>query len=263
MKKILVKLLACLLLISIVGCTPKEETPVEPANTTVDVETPENSDDCETNPKGCDVGNATNHSVNKTDFKTYYESMNGVANSQGKIHREVHVDENNVFEIVDQEKLIELLNSGEGFYLYVGDTKCPWCRLQLESAVKVTNELGVDKVYSINIWDEEGNEVFRDKCTFTDVDDEPVQSVEPSEAYSMILKMDVNDLLSNYTLTKDDVTIDVGEERIYAPNYLYIENNEIVKFCSPTPDGVEDPRGEISAEQYAEIENNLVNFFLN
>lgn len=261
MRKFLVLTLSLFMVFGLAACnTQKPEEDIEILKDPITTDVVE--DDCAENPKGCDIGEATSSNTASKSFKEYYESMNGKENASGKIHRVVNVEENNVFEIIEQDKLLDLFKSGDKFYLYVGDTKCPWCRLQIESAINVTNELNVDKVYSVNIWDTDGKEVFRDKYIIDDTGELKLD-VPPTEAYSAILDMDLDGLLNDYTLSKDDETVEVGEKRIYAPNYLLIENGKIVKFCSPTPEDVEDPRGEITYEQFAEIEANLVEFFTN
>ena len=80
-------------------------------------------------------------------FKTEYEALNGKENSAGKVHRTVNITDNNPYEKVTPEKLIEMIDNKETFYVYFGDPLCPWCRSVIEKSIEVADQLNIDKIY--------------------------------------------------------------------------------------------------------------------
>ena len=100
-----------------------------------------------------------------TKFKEEYESLNGKTNSNGKVHRTLIIDENNPYEKVSASDILKKLENKETFYVYFGDKLCPWCRSVIEKSIEIANKNNINKIYYVNIWDDEGNEVLRDKYT--------------------------------------------------------------------------------------------------
>ena len=85
-------------------------------------------------------------------FKKDYEEVNGQKNNNGKVHRSITIDEDNVFVETTPEKVSEMIDNGETFYVYFGSRLCPWCRSVIEKAVEVSIENGIEKIYYIDIW---------------------------------------------------------------------------------------------------------------
>ena len=244
MKKLLNILCMIMLLVSLVACNKDN-----------------NNNNNNSNNQGCDIidddcGGETN--TDGLDFKQAYESLNGKENKSGKVHRSVTIPEDNPFIKVEPEKIIELINNNETFYLYVGDELCPWCRSVLEKAIEIAKQANVDKIYYVEIWDDEGNEILRDQYKVED--GKLVQSVETSETYQKLLDS-FNDVLSDYTLTVDDKEYEVGEKRIYAPNFFYIENGKAIKMVTGISDLQEDSRGDLTPEIIKEEEETFKGFF--
>ena len=76
-------------------------------------------------------------------FKEDYENMNGVMNSNGKIHREVHIPSENPIVISDAAEIVKMIENEESFYVYFGSKLCPWCRSVIEKAIEVANNNGI------------------------------------------------------------------------------------------------------------------------
>ena len=133
-----------------------------------------------------------------TEFKKEYEALNGVENANGKKHREISIDKDNPFEKVSAEEVVDKIENKETFYVYFGDELCPWCRSVIEMFIKIAKENKVKKVYYVKIWDEEGNEVIRDKYEYKD--GELIKSFEGTTSYKKLLEY-FDSVLSNYTLT--------------------------------------------------------------
>ena len=96
-------------------------------------------------------------------FKEDYESMNGKENAMGKVHRTITISEKNPYVYITPKELVKKIEKKETFYVYFGSTLCPWCRSVIEKSIEVANNKGISKIYYVDIWDDEGNEILRDK----------------------------------------------------------------------------------------------------
>ena len=192
------------------------------------------------------------------EFKESYEKLNGTTNKGGKEHRTVTINENNPFVNVTPEEIVKMLDNKETFYLYVGDPLCPWCRSTIEKATEIATNKKVDKVYAIEIWDDEGNEILRDKYEM--VDGKLTKTIEGTDAYNKMLAS-FNDLLRDYSITDGDKEVPTGEKRIYAPNYFYIENGVAKKLITGKSDLQKDSREELTKEMLEDEEKVFNEFF--
>ena len=238
MKKIIIFLLSLLL----VSCNSK------PTNTNIQPS------------QGCDIFDDCGDDVQASHlgFKEAYEALNGLSNTNGIQHRIIHIDENNPFVEVEAAEIIEKINNKETFYVYIGDEMCPWCRSVIETAIDLANKANVETIYYIQIWDDDHNEILRDQYKYED--GKLDKSIEGTKEYYELLKSWDN-VLSDYTLTVDDKTIDVGEKRIYAPNFIYVENGEATRFTTGISSMQEDSREELSEEMLQEEIEQFTSFF--
>ena len=195
-------------------------------------------------------------------FKNDYEELNGKTNKSGKEHRTISISEDNRFVEITMEELMKKIDSGDSFYVYFGSRLCPWCRSVIEMADKVSRENDIEKVYYIDIWDDEGNELIRDKYTI-DENNKLVLEKEGTEEYKRLLEL-FGSLLRDYTLTDnngDEVV--VGEKRIYAPNYFYINKGKAVRMITGKSDTQKDAREELTEEMLKDEEEKFDKFFIN
>lgn len=183
--------------------------------------------------QACDLfeecGGETTISVH--DFKIDYESINGLKNKKDVYYRILNIPEDNPIVYTSGEEIINLINNKESFYLYVGDKLCPWCRSNIETAIKIAKENNIEKIYYIEIWDDEGNEIFRDKYQIED--DKLVQVYKGEASYHQLLEYS-SSFLKDYVLNKDGENIEVGEKRIFAPSYFYFEEGVLKRFTEGT-----------------------------
>lgn len=192
-------------------------------------------------------------------FKEEYESLNGKKNKKGTEYRKIDIDDDNPYVKVSAEKIVEMINNKETFYLYVGDSICPWCRSVLEKSIEVARDNDIEKIYYIEIWDDEGNEILRDKYELKDGKINKVSN--GTKAYKELLKK-FDKVLSDYTLTSEDgEKIEVGEKRVYAPNYFYIENGKVKKMIEGISDSQTDPYEELTDEILDDEEEQFEDFF--
>ena len=78
------------------------------------------------------------------------------------------------------------------------------------------------------------------------------KTVEGDEAYMTMLKL-FSVFLEDYTLSdENDEDIEVGEKRIYVPNYFYIENGVCKRETTGISDQQEGSRDELTDEILAD-----------
>ncbi len=195
------------------------------------------------------------------EFKEEYESLNGTTNKSGKEHRKINISKNNPFHKVEQKDIVKMIEDKQTFYLYVGDPLCPWCRSVLEKSIEVAKENKVKEIYYIDIWDDDGNEILRDKYELKD--GTLVKTVNGTEEYKKLLEyFDI--VLTNYTVSDSDGNkIETGEKRIYAPNFFYIENGKVIKLVEGISDKQKDSREELTKEILDDEQKIFEEFFNN
>ena len=193
-------------------------------------------------------------------FKEEYESLNGKTNSNGKEYRSISIDEDNPFVYITAEELIEKIDNDETFYVYFGSKLCPWCRSVIEKAVEVAKEEDVTKIYYVDIWDDEGNEILRDKY-IVNSNNELEQTVNGTDTYYKLLEK-FDSVLSDYTLQDENGNVvEVGEKRIYAPNFVFVKNGEAEKLVMGSSDKQEISNQELTEEMLEDEEEIFSDFF--
>lgn len=193
-------------------------------------------------------------------FKKEYEALNGKENKSGKIHRTITVDENNPYEKISAKELIEKINNEEEFYVYFGDPLCPWCRSVIEKSIEVANSKNISKIYYVKIWDDEGNEILRSKYTLNKKG-MPELVIPGTDEYYTITRAFAN-VLKDYILTTEDgKEVNIGEKRIYAPNYIYINNGKAIKLISGNSELQKDSREKLSTEILNDEQKIFEDFF--
>ncbi len=196
------------------------------------------------------------------EFKEDYEEINGQENKNGKVHRTITLSEYNKFIETTPEEIVKKIESGDSFYVYFGSRLCPWCRSVIEKADEVSRLNDIEKIYYIDIWDDEGNEIFRDKYEL-DENNNPIKTVEGTKEYYTLLDV-FKDYLRDYTLTDADKnTINVGEKRIYAPNFVYISKGKAKRLVSGKSELQKNSREDLTEEMLNDEEKVFNEFFVN
>ena len=202
-------------------------------------------------------------------FKEDYESLNGKIGKSGKENRTVNIPKDNMFEQITAKEALEKIEKGETFYIYFGDKLCPWCRSVIEKSIEVAKKNKVNKIYYVAIWDNDGNEILRDKYQLDETKKgkktiEKVKKVsDGAEEYSKLLEK-LDNVLSDYTLTNSkNKKVKVGEKRIYAPNFIYIKDGKAVKLTEGISEKQTDPFAELTKEILTDEENLFNEFFKN
>ena len=160
----------------------------------------------------------TSCSKNETDnikFKKEYEKLNTVEMIEGENYRNLDISKDNPFVYTTAEDIVNKIESKETFYVYFGISKCPWCRSVIETFISVANQNKIDKVYYIDIWDNNHNEILRDKYEL-DSNNKPKEVSKGTESYYKLLDY-FNDYLDDYTLSTTKgkiINVEIGRAHV-------------------------------------------------
>ncbi len=194
-------------------------------------------------------------------FKSEYESLNGKLNSSSLEHRSVEIDKENPFVYSSAKEIVKKIENKDTFFVYFGSSTCPWCRSVIETAIKSAKEKDVKTIYYVDIWGSDHEEILRDTYKL-DENGVPVLDKEGAKEYPILLEY-FKDLLNDYTLSKDGVSVSVGEKRIFAPNFIYVEKGEAKVLEEGTSSLQTDARGELTSDILKEQKEKFDTFFSN
>lgn len=193
-------------------------------------------------------------------FKTDYEEVNGKKNKVGKENRTVNIPDDNPYVYISGKDLLEKINNKESFYIYFGSPLCPWCRSAVEKSIEVANKNKINKIYYLDIWNKDGEEIFRDKYILND-NNELEKINEGTSEYKEIINIFKN-VLSDYVLEdKDGNKVSVGEKRIFAPNFIKVEKGKAIKLVEGTSSKQKDSREKLTKELLDDEEKIFNEFF--
>ena len=138
------------------------------------------------------------------------------------------VSNNNVFVYRSAEEIIRIMEKGTGI-VYLGFPECPWCQTYVKYLNEVAKEVGIDKIYYYNIYDDRKNE---------------------TDNYKKIVS------LLGENLQYDDE----GNLRVYVPNVSFHIYGEIIgNDCEASLDtaGLNDPKEYWNDERVTNLKNKL------
>lgn len=207
----------------------------------------------------------TSCAKNNTDnikFKKEYESQNSEEIIAGENYRKLDISKNNSFVYSNGDEIVNKIENKETFYVYIGSSKCPWCRSVIEKFIEIANLNNIDKVYYVDIWSGDHQEILRDKYTL-DENNKPKKTVDGTESYYKLLNY-FDEFLSDYTLTTSKgKTVKVGEKRILAPTFVYIEEGVTKKLVTGISDKQTTYNAELTNEILEDEENTFKEFLSN
>lgn len=192
------------------------------------------------------VGCSAKQTTKSNEVKTEYEALNGTTNSSGKEHRTVTIPEDAPFVLAQPADIIQKAEAGESFFVVYSDPLCPWCRSVIEAACQSAKENNIETIYMVNIWDKDGNEIFRDKY---EIKDSTISKVSDGTAeYQKTLDI-FDTVLGEYTLQDSNGTVfNVGEKRIFAPNFISVKEGKAIAMTEGISDLQTDAREELTDE---------------
>lgn len=208
----------------------------------------------------------TGCSANNKDalkFKEEYEKINGDKTSYSdNKYRTLKIDKNNPYVYSSAKEILEKINNKETFYVYFGSSYCPWCRSVIEKSIESAQKNNIKKIYYVDIWNGFHNEILRDTYKLNDKNEAEKEKNGTKEYYKLLEKFD--NLLEDYTLTTDDgEEVKVGEKRIFAPDFIYVENGVAKRITSATSENQKDADAKLTKEILKDEEKSFDNFFKN
>jgi len=85
-------------------------------------------------------------------FKEEYEKLNGTETGEdNEKYSTISISEDNPIVYVGLEELINIINSSEKSYIYVGRAKCSYCRAVIETLLEVAKSQSIDKIYYYDV----------------------------------------------------------------------------------------------------------------
>ena len=210
MKKVFVSILFFLLIVGLAGCQTKEKS-------------------------------------DALKFKEEYESLNGTKSESGKTIRTITIDEDNPFVYKDASDIVNMVQNKESFVVYFGFSSCPWCRSVLPNLIKASNDLGIDKIYYVDVKE------IRDTLKI-DGDGKVVTESNGTDDYYKLLEI-FDSVLSDYSLKDSNGSeIDTHEKRIYAPNIISVVDGKVQELATgistKQTDGYMKLTNEMNQESY-------------
>ena len=182
--------------------------------------------------------------VDALRFKEEYESINGQKNDYGKEIRTISIPKENPFIYQTAEEIVERINNNESFIVYFGFAKCPWCRSMIEQFIKSAKDHNIEKVYYVDVLDI--RDVYKYENGFLE------KTSEGTDGYNKLIEL-MKDVLSDYTLKdENNLTVEVGEKRIYAPNVVAVVNGKPTKMVEGISPSLTDPYMELTDEMLKE-----------
>ena len=172
-------------------------------------------------------------------FKEEYESINGKTNeTTNKKYRSISIPKKNPFVYSTAEEIVDKINKKETFVVYFGFKECPWCRSVIEQLIQVAKDKKIDKIYYVDVTG------IRDVKELNEAG-EIITTDEGTEAYRVLIEK-LSDVLDDYTLTKEEEKIEVGEKRIYAPNVVAISKGKALQLETGISDELTDPYDKLT-----------------
>lgn len=175
-------------------------------------------------------------------FEEEYESLNGTANEEGITNKTVDVIKDNNIEYITLEEADKMLEEGTGV-IYFGYASCPWCRNLVPVMLDAVQETKLDKVYYVNLIDEEGNDL-RSKYILNKKN-KPKKEKDASMEYYNILAA-LSEHVSQYVLyTEAGEPVQVPEKRLSAPTVVAVKEGTVIGLYESTVEMDEKDGGAV------------------
>ena len=185
-------------------------------------------------------------STDALKFKEEYESLNGTTREKdGKTIRTIEISEDNPFVYKEASDVVKMMENKETFVVYFGFADCPWCRSALPNLVKVSEDLGLDAIYYVDVKEiRDTMEIGSDGTVTT--------TKEGTDGYYEVLAA-LDTVLEDYTLKDSDGNqVSTGEKRIYAPNIISVVDGVAMEITDGISDNQTDGYMELTSEMNQE-----------
>lgn len=187
-----------------------------------------------------------NTSSDATKFKNEYEELNGTTREKdGKMIRSIKIPKKNPMIYASEEDILKMMDNKESFLVYFGFNDCPWCRSVVPKLIECANDLGLDKIYYVDVKE------IRDVIELKE-NGELETTTTGSDGYYMLIER-LSSVLSDYTIKdKEGNQISTGEKRIFAPNVVAIVNGEATQLTEGISEKQTDGYMELTDEMLEE-----------
>ena len=207
----------------------------------------------------CSVSSCAKKNLDSKKFKEEYESFNDKKNDYFE-YRDLDLEEDNPFVYSTDADIVEKIENNESFIVYFGDPECPWCRSVIEQAIKSANDNNIEKIYYVRFWDGFHKETIRDVYEL-DGDNNPVLKEKGSDAYAKLIDY-LDNVLEDYTLKDSEGNaINVGEKRIFLPNFVSVINGEAKELIEGISENQESYNSDLTKEVIADEKKMFDAFF--
>ncbi len=201
---------------------------------------------------GCGSAKVDDNLPDNERFKVEYESANNKNDDHFHKMRAVTIPADNPIVYTSCEDVVNMIESGETFWIYCGFKKCPWCRGNVEAMLEAAEKCNVSKLYYLDVY------TCRDIYALKKGEIKLIKKGDDS--YMKLLDL-LEPVLDEYTLPgENDEMVSVGEKRIYAPNIIRVNKGQAEKLTTGS-EAFEDPYGDISTELYDLQLEEFVGFF--
>lgn len=141
------------------------------------------------------------------------------------------VSEDNVFVYRDIDEIIKIMKNGTGV-VYLGFPECPWCQTYVKYLDEISKEVGIEKIYYFNIYEDRKNN---------------------TKKYQEILSM-----------LKDNLQFDdEGNARIYVPNVSFHIKGELIGNdyeTSKDTHNLKEPKDYWTKEEVKDLKQRLTKY---
>ena len=174
-------------------------------------------------------------------FKQEYESLNNIIDSDGENqYVNINIDEDNPVVYKSSKEIVEILDNGTGI-IYLGFSKCPWCRNAIPVLIDAAEESELDELYYLDIYDMRNELVLEDGKIIT--------KKEGTTDYLKMVEL-LNDFLSPYDGLEDE-----SIKRIYAPTVVFVKDGNILGIHEGTVESHTNAKESLNETQYSELKN--------
>ena len=228
MRKFLTALLTLLIVLSAFGCT---KPPVE-----------ENNDE------------------DAARFKTEYESLNKTEDNK---YREVSINVKNPFYYATVEQIVEKMDKEETFMVYFGANWCPWCRSIIENVIAKAAEMGITKIYYVDVRpDNDQEKEIRDVYDL-DENGKVYLKHAGTDGYHDFINRAASVLVdyNHGKVTTLDGTEFAGAKRVGAPNYVLVRKGVAIERITGVSSYQSSPMAELTDEINEDVKKIFTRFF--
>ena len=190
--------------------------------------------------------------ADEKEFKKEYESINGMARTNGQTSKKINIKDKNRMEYIDIDKAIEILEEGSGV-IYFGYAADPLCRNAVPSLINAVTSTDLEKVYYVNVRkDDKVENDLRDTYELNE-HNKPKQVREGNARYKELLVLLANQLPDYVLTTEKGKTVSTGEKRLQVPFVVAVKDGEVIGYHVGTVSGnTEDESGKVADLSKAE-----------